>query len=830
MAWTLAEVAQGVGSTSEFTNHAMGRVRHGAVDSRQSYIENDALFVALETTSGDGHAYLQQAYDNGCFAALVHKTVENVPENMILIRVSNTLEALQRWAGVVRKGWDFPVVAIIGSNGKTIVKEWAFQLISSEKQVTRSPRSYNSQIGVALSLLGMEAQRKTQKIEIALVEAGISEPAEMERLEAIVKPTDVLFTSLGAAHGLQFSDDLHKLREKWSMAKSANRIFYCADHTAVANPLALPSVPAVTWSLQGRPAQYSVERTEEKHQLVRLRIKGPRGKVDAMVPFNDNALVEDVIHAAVLALEYGVSPESVSALIPQLESLGMRLECLPAVGQGILINDTYTLDDESLRLAFETLKQQPMDLHRMVILGGREQSVRSAAEYRQRIVQLCLSAQVETLWLVGPWSQGPEWKLLPASVQVTHFPSTDAALTAVGQQEWKQQAILLKGARSYEFERFVPFLQAQQHVTVLEIDLQALVENFKFFKNQLRPKTRIMAMVKAMGYGIGAVEVASTLARIRVDYLGVAYTDEGVALRKKGVETPIMVLNPGEQAYATMVQYSLEPEIFDFAGLRSYAKAYQSAPQARGAGRVHIKIDTGMHRLGFDPMDMAQVALELQHHPGIFVATVLTHLAAADDPSHDEFTRQQLHSFTEAADVLEKGLGYTPGRHALNSAAALRFPEHQGSMVRLGLGLYGLSTNPKELPFLRPVATLTTHISQIRTVVKGDSVSYGRCYVADSDRTIATLPIGYADGFPRSLSNGRGSVWLNGVLVPVVGVVCMDMFMVDVTNVPCSVGDKVEIFGPHHSLYTLAHEADTITYEILTGLSPRIKRLFIQPS
>ena len=807
-------------------------LRRISIDSRQVFPQNDALFVALQTASGDGHKHLAQAFAHGCPVALVAYVPDDAPEGMQLIRVEDPLATLHRWAQEERALWQHPVVALVGSNGKTIVKEWAAELLRPTHRVERSPRSYNSQVGVPLSVLSMASDA-----DVALVELGISLPGEMEPLVHITRPTGAVFTHFGSAHEAGFASEEQKLHEKMRALEGTDFAVWCADQARVHAALASYPGERCDWSTEPGKASFLVQWTpsaDGERSLpsgLQIELTGKGHRVVARLPFNDPALAEDAVHAAVLALRLGAPDASVAAGLAQLAPLAMRLEVLPAWGGGVVINDSYAADEESLRLAWDVLNRQPRTWARRAILGPMEQSRLAPEAFRADVVRQCTAAHLDSLWAIGEWvePQHPVWRASGWKGTLHAFATADEAVAHMAQLSspvWTASATLIKGPRSFRLERLVPYLQAQQHSTLLEVDLQALADNAKGYRERLDPRTKIMAMVKASAYGLGAVEVARTLCDQGVDLLGVAFVDEGLALRQAGITAPIMVMNPGETAYAPAVAYGLEPEIYDLPSLHDFGKAVRQAG-VQGA-RIHIKVDTGMHRLGFSPGDVPRLLGALSDWPELHVASAMTHLASADKPEFDAFTTQQLHVFVRAADALQSGLGYPLWKHALNSAGAARFPQFSLDLVRLGLGLYGYSSVAEERTWLRPVARLTSVVSQVRTVPAGDSVSYGCTWVAPEPREIATVPMGYADGFSRSLSNGQGSVWIRGKQVPVVGVVCMDMFMVDVTGLSVQKGDAVEWFGAHQSLYDVAAQAQTIPYEILTGLSPRIKRMYVR--
>lgn len=814
---------------SNWGDWGRAHLRRWSIDSRQHFPERDAVFVALETASGDGHRHLAQAFENGCVAALVHRIPAEVPEGMRLLCVENTLQTVQQWAAEARNSWNHPVVAVVGSNGKTIVKEWATELMRGTLNAVRSPRSYNSQVGVPLSLLSLPMHA-----DAALIELGISKTGEMDPLVRMVRPDGVVFTGLGPAHAAGFPSESVKLAEKMKATVGTQFAVWCADRPEV--HAAFASYSGERWDWTRHPERhpevaFRVTWTADQDRTT-LFLAGRDRTVAAEVPWVDDVLVEDAVHAALLALRLGVSEHDVATGLRTLAPLGMRLETLPALGGGAIINDSYAADEESLRLAWDALNRQPASLKRRVILGPMEQSREEPARFRARVAEWCRTSDVVTLWAIGDWAEvnDPVWHSSGWMGTVRSFPRPDDVLEELAQQSlpfWPGSAVLIKGPRSQQLERLVPYFQELQHATVLEVDLKALAENLKGYRERLRPGTRIMAMVKASAYGLGAVEVARTLCENRVDLLGVAYVDEGLQLRRAGIQARIMVMNPGETAYGPAVAAGLEPEIYDLDSLNRYGRAVQAASGAPEA-RIHLKLDTGMHRLGFDPEAVPELLEALSRWPEIRVSSVMTHLASADRPEWDAFTGQQLERFNRAATHLESALGYSIARHALNSAGTVRFPEAQHDWVRLGLGLYGWSSVPADRAWLQPCAALYTSVSQVRTVRAGESVSYGCTWVASEPREIATIPLGYADGFSRARSNGVGTVWIRGKAVPVVGVVCMDMMMVDVTGLSCRKGDRVEWFGPHQSVYDVAAQTQTIPYEILTGLSPRIKRVYVR--
>ncbi|GAB2948614.1 bifunctional UDP-N-acetylmuramoyl-tripeptide:D-alanyl-D-alanine ligase/alanine racemase [Hymenobacter coalescens] len=810
---------------------AAAPVLHLLLDSRRMAQASGTLFVALRGPHHDGHQYLPELYRRGVRLFVVDRAeavtggLAAYPEAGILL-VSDALAALQAVAARHRAQFaPRPVLAITGSNGKTIVKEWLAQLLSPDELICRSPRSYNSQVGVPLSVWELRPAHT-----LGIFEAGISEPGEMARLAAVIQPTLGLFTNLGPAHDAGFASRAQKAAEKMQLFRHVDTLFYCQDHPDVHTAAAaLPAaVRRVTWSRQGAAGaavQVRLEPGADPEQT--LAYVGYQGAEHPFtLPLADEPSVENALHCLVVLLWRGLPAAEVQRRLLRLQPVAMRLEMKQAIHDCYVLDDTYNNDLTGLDLALDALGRQARRGRHTLILSDVLESGLPAAELYQRVAELTARHGVQRLLAVGP-EMGAHAGVLRAAVpDSAFFADTDALLRWFSPDHFRSETILVKGARRFGFERVVAAFQRQIHGTVLEVNLDALVHNLNYYRARLQPHTRLMVMVKAFAYGSGSYEVANLLEFHRVDYLAVAYTDEGVQLREHGISLPVMVMNPSPDSFALLRQYHLEPEIYSFARLHEYLQAAQDGPLPP----VHLKLDTGMRRLGFAEEDLDELLPLLRQHAGTLrVASALTHLAGADEEQHNDFSHRQLAAFQRMAARLEQSLGYTVMKHALNSPGIMRFPQAQFDMVRLGIGLYGVEAAGLEPSALRPVSTLRTTVSQLKRLPAGHTVGYGRRgEAADHDRRIATLAIGYADGYDRRFSRGGGEVLIRGRRAPVIGNVCMDMCMVDVTGIPdVQEGDAAVIFGEDLPLTELAARIGTIPYELLTNVSERVKRVFV---
>ena len=852
---------------------AAAQARHLLLDSRRVGLPAGAVFFALRGPSHDGHRYLPELYAQGVRQFVVAASA-SLPGGLAaypgagLLAVPSPLAALQALAAAHRAEFAGPVLAITGSNGKTIVKEWLAQLLSPDADICRSPRSYNSQVGVPLSVWELNPARHT----LGIFEAGISEVGEMARLAAVIQPTEGLFTNLGTAHDAGFAAPEQKLREKLQLfaGPQFQRLFYCADQPLVRAAVAELGLPGFSWTRQlQQPAdlRFTVEPAAAGTiaHTTRLRAEYPATGLAAelTLPFAEEPSLENALHCLAVLLHRQVEPAEIQRRLLRLHPVAMRLEMKPGRYGSYLLDDTYNNDLAGLALALNALARQSRPGRRTLILSDVLESGLSRAELYARVAALLPAAGVTRLVGIGE-EISEELKIkneelkIDSDLDEAHtghalasflifdsqfliqtYPSTEAFLAQLNPADFAQETVLIKGARRFGFERIVAGLQAQQHGTVLEVNLDALSHNLQHYRRQLQPGTRLMVMVKAFAYGAGSYEVASLLEFQRADYLAVAYADEGIALREAGISLPIMVMNAAPDSFDLLRRYRLEPEIYSFELLDEYLATFGAAASAEAsespaplpAPKIHLKLDTGMRRLGFDEADLPALLARLRPHAAhLPVASLMTHLAAADEPAHDDFTGSQLAAFRRMAAAIEAALGHAVLKHALNSAGILRFPDAQFDMVRLGIGLYGVdASNTADPATLRPVSQLRTTISQIKTLPAGHTVGYGRRGPASStERRIATLAIGYADGYDRRFGNGAGTVLIHGQPAPLVGSVCMDMCMVDVTAIPqARAGDVALVFGEELPLPALAARIGTIAYELLTNVSERVKRVFV---
>ncbi|MCU0379922.1 MAG: bifunctional UDP-N-acetylmuramoyl-tripeptide:D-alanyl-D-alanine ligase/alanine racemase [Chitinophagaceae bacterium] len=798
---------------------------HLLTDSRKLVYPARTVFFALQSSRRDGHDFIAELYsrDVRCFVVSREPETELFPEASFLV-VEDTLRSLQQVAAMHRKQFTYPVVGITGSNGKTIVKEWANYLLSPDFRIVRSPKSYNSQIGVPLSTWQMQASD-----ELALIEAGISKEGEMTALENIIRPDIGIFTHIGDAHAEGFTDLDAKVDEKMLLFRRSKTLICCGDHEPIirsARRLLQPGQQLYTW---GKGQENALQVFS--HEIIGHRTRIHCGYADAEfhfeIPFTDTASRENALHCCALMLLLGLDAQKVSERMPGLPSVAMRLELKEGINRTVIINDSYSADWDSLLLAMDFLVQQQQHPKRTLILSDIFQSGKPDAELYASVAGAMRLKNVQRLIGIGTAISSHKAVFDAAGLESSFFPATDVFLEQAHPSWFRDEAILLKGARSFEFERIARMLEKKVHQTMLEINLASITHNLRLYQQQLHPQTKLMAMVKAFSYGAGAYEIASLLQFHRVDYLAVAYADEGVELRKAGIRLPIMVMNAEESSFPLLTAFDLQPELYSMEMARSLESFLQSEGLADFP--AHIKLDTGMHRLGFSLADLPALT-DWLGHSGIFrVQSVFSHLVASEDPAEDAYTKKQGDAFLEACSQLEQGMGYPFLRHIANTATIRRHPHLQLDMVRLGIGLYGVDPGQQEGSGLQEVSSLRTTIAQVRAVPKGETVGYNRKGKVDRDSLIATIRIGYADGYPRSLGNGAGRVWIRGQLFPVIGSVCMDMTMVDITGHPeLRAGEEVVLFGKELPVARLAQWAGTIPYEILTGISQRVQRVYFE--
>lgn len=780
-------------------------------DSRKAIVEEGAVFFAIGGRHHDGHQFVSRLYDLGIRQFIVERTVSGFgPEANVLV-VSSSLRALQAMAANHRSNVHSPVIGITGSNGKTIIKEWLYQLLSPEFKIAKNPASYNSQLGVPLSVWQMQPHHT-----LGIFEAGISTTNEMQYLQKVLRPTVGLFTNIGPAHNEGFTSTDEKIREKLKLFTECDVVIYCKDHDDIDEAIVQQGYPALSWGTAAN-ASIRIRKTGERYHLA-----AREQEFTLELPFSDHASVENCFQCVTVLLHFGFSPEKIQRRISALKAIPMRLELKAGINHCQIIDDTYNNDLAGLQVSLDFLAHQHQKRRKRVILSDIHESGLPDPALVKKISALVSSAHIDGFTGIGPVLHSYQNDFPPGS---QFYRSTEEFLKSFDFNALRDEVILVKGARVFTFEKIVSHIQRQVHGTVMEIDLGALVHNLNFFRSRLNPSTKIMAMVKAFAYGSGSNEIANVLQYHKIDYLGVAYADEGVELRKNNITLPIMVMNPTEESFEALIKYRLEPEVYSFKILQTLSDFLEQRPC-----RIHVKIDTGMHRLGFGADEMDGLTTLLRERPHLKVASIFSHLAAADEREHDAFSRDQGRRFLELAENMSQRLGYRPMLHLLNSPGILRWPEFQFDMVRLGIGLYGIDPTEEYRNQLRPVASLKTIISQIRHVPAGETVGYGRKGIVDKPTTIATIAIGYADGFSRAFSQGVGSVVVNGQEARVIGNVCMDMTMIDITGIPAKEGDEVVVFGKQLPIETLAGRIRTIPYEILTGTSERVKRVFVAES
>jgi len=820
--YTISEIAHYTGG--QLLGAADTTVQHVLTDSRSLLYPAATIFFAIPGERHDGHEYIEELCHQGvrCFVAErlpASVDIDDDITNASCVLVSNTFHALHQFAAQHRRRFMTPVIAITGSNGKTVVKEWIFQAIHHEKNIVRSPRSYNSQVGVPLSVCLLDNPH-----DLAIFEAGISQPGEMERLQTIIAPDIGIFTHLGEAHSENFKSKYEKAQEKLKLFRRCRTVLYCRDCAEVAdileNNVEYRAVSRFSWS-ESTVADVQISGKRKKKNVTIVSIQHGEQSFDLTIPFTDNASIENALHVTCLMLFMGYGPQIIILRIAQLEPVAMRLDIKKGINRCTIINDSYNADTESLFIALDLLARQQQPV-KTLILSDILQSGKSLENLYREVAGLLVERNVHRLMGIGTGISAHAGLF---ACEKYFFEDTDVFLAKLRDTvQFADEAILVKGSRCYEFERIVQALEEKVHQTVLEINMNAIIHNYNHFKSLLHPQTKMVVMVKAFAYGSGSIEIANVLQYHRADCLAVAFADEGKELRENGVILPIMVMNPEDGSFDTLIRYSLEPEIYSFRMLEQFAKT--ASNHGVCAYPVHIKIDTGMHRLGFLEKEIDNLVEQLCKQPSVHVKSVFSHLAGSDDPALDDFTRQQIDVFNRMSARIEERIKYPFLRHILNSAGIERFPEAQFDMVRLGIGLHGITVvDPSKL---RQTATLRSIILQIKNIPSGDSVGYNRNFFAVNPMRIGIVPIGYADGLHRILGNGTGSFIVNSKRAMIVGNISMDMCTVDLTGIDASEGDPVIIFGEEYPLEKIARQMQTIPYEVLTSISPRVKRIYYQ--
>lgn len=781
-----------------------------SIDSRSLQNNSGTLFFALTGQHRDGHSYIADLIAKGVHNFVVQHIPEPTKGKANFYVVDDTLKALQDFAAWYRSHYTFPVIAITGSSGKTIVKEWLNYLLSPDYNIIRSPKSYNSQSGVPLSVISINDRHN-----LGIFEAGISLPGEMEKLENIIRPDIGILTNIGSAHDEGFESRQQKIQEKLKLFRDVKKLILKKDAT-----LELPAnVQTFTWSFdEGADVKITPVSVGRSTQLT---IHSKDG-FSVTIPFTDAPSIENACSCIMAMLYLGYTADVIRQRMAGLYPVELRLQVKTGINGCTLIDDSYNNDYQSLKIALDFLEQHKTHQKKTVILSDVFQSGFDTDVLYAKVQKLLHGNNIGRVIGIGE----------AISRQLADFPgflpfrTTQEFLAQYNANSFEDETILIKGARSFRFDEIVVLLEEKTHETVLEINLNAIVHNLGFYRSRLKSGTKVMAMVKAFGYGSGSYEIAKVLAHHKVDYLGVAFADEGIALRNAGITTPIIVMNPENSAFAAMVAYSLEPEIYSARELKAFIALAQ---QKNLSGYpVHIKLDTGMHRLGFMEPQLDELIELLQNNNLITVKSIFSHLSSSDVPEFADFTREQIKKFETWSSRIMAELNITPIRHILNTSGVYHFPDAQYDMVRVGIGLYGVGNDSAEMAQLQNVGTLKTIILQIKDIEPGESVGYSRRFIADASTRIATLPVGYADGISRAWGNGKGYVVINGKKAPIVGSICMDMMMVNVTEIVCNEGDRVIIFGENPKVTTIAEAIGTIPYEILTGISQRVKRVFFK--
>jgi len=798
-------------------------IDHVSIDSRSLQNGSQTLFFALSGANNDAHLYISELIQKGVQNFVVQYIPDNYNGKANFLVVEDTLKALQAFAAYYRNLFDFPVIGLTGSNGKTIVKEWLNFLLSPDYNIIRSPKSYNSQVGVPLSVIAIN-----EKHNLGIFEAGISTVNEMANLEKIIQPNIGVLTNIGSAHDEGFLNLEQKINEKLQLFKNSKIIIYQKNEivdfclNAFLDENQVKERIVFSWSFTDKTADVFISKKESTNEKTIIQYQYKNESFDLEIPFQDSASIENAISCLMVLLCFKYDPAIIQNRMQMLYPVEMRLEVKNGINNCSIIDDSYSSDFQSLKIALDFLESQKKNASKTVILSDIFQSGFSNEELYSKVAQLITDNKINRVIGIGSTISSFKIKFSNAVM----FENTADFIANFDSLNFANETILIKGARSFQFEEIVTLLEEKTHETILEINLDSISHNLNFFKAKVKPETKIMVMVKAFGYGNGGLEIAKLLEHHNVDYLGVAFADEGISLKNGGIKLPVMVLNPESTSFPSIIQYQLEPEIYSIKGLNAFLKI------AREKGLkdfpVHIKLDTGMHRLGFEENTIDELIAALKGNTTVRIQSVLSHLATSDDMNHYEFVLSQIRLFEKLSSKLITELGINPIRHILNTSGISNFPDAQYNMVRLGIGLYGVSNDPVEQKYLENVGTLKSIISQIRTIPDGDSVGYGRRFMAAKETTIATIPIGYADGISRLWGNEVGYVLIKNKKASIVGSICMDMLMVNVTEIDCKEGDSVVIFGENPTVTEIADALKTIPYEILASISQRVKRVFFR--
>ncbi len=800
-------------------------IQHLLLDSRKVRFTEATLFFAIKGVHYNGHDFIRELYQRGVHQFIISQTIDYqaFPEACFIL-VNNTTLALQQLAQHHRAQFTLPIIGITGSNGKTVVKEWLYQLLWQDYRIVRSPKSYNSQVGVPLSIWQINEHH-----QLGIFEAGISQVGEMQQLAPIIEPIIGIFTNIGSAHSQHFTNKKEKIFQKLKLFKQCELLIYSKDHTLIDQCVQSLSLPALTWSKKGlTSADLQIIAIEKQAQQSHLTAIYQEEKTHISIPFIDEASIENAIHCWLVLLHFQIPQAQISKRMKQLSAIEMRLKLKAGINDCSLISDCYNSDLNSLAIALDFLEQQQQHAKKTLILSDILQSSQKPQQLYETVLQLIQQKNVTRF--IGIGTQIAAFKsLFNKHLAASFYPDTETFLQQI--PHFERETILIKGARPFTFEKIVAFLAQKAHNTILEINLNAIAHNLQSYRKLLHPATKMMVMVKALSYGSGSFEIANLLQFNKVDYLAVAYTDEGIALRQAGITLPIMVMNPQPSTFEALLQHQLEPEIYSPSHLQKLQYHLKNRPTPlSNPVSIHLKIDTGMHRLGFESEDLPTLIQHLKNNPYFHLASILSHLAASDDSQHDDFSYRQIRQFKEMATAIQSAFDYPILTHILNSTGIVRFAESaQLEMVRLGLGLYGVDSTNIIQNQLANVSSLKTYISQIKSVAASETVGYSRKGKLHRASRVATVGIGYGDGLNRRLSGGKGKMLVHGQLAPILGNVCMDMTMLDVTHIPeAKEGDEVLVFGKDLPVQQVAAWMNTIPYEVFTSVSSRVKRVYFQ--
>jgi alanine racemase len=784
-----------------------------SIDSRSLQNGTNTLFFALVGPNNDAHLYIEDLIKKGVQNFVVTHIPEMVVAKANFLIVKDTLVALQDFAAYYRGLFHFPIIGLTGSNGKTIVKEWLNFLLSPEYNIIRSPKSYNSQVGVPLSVIAINEHHN-----LGIFEAGISTTSEMKKLEKIIKPTIGILTNIGSAHDEGFTDLEEKIKEKLQLFEHSEVIIYQKNKEVDA--CISSKLKTFSWSFSNKDANVFISKRQKINQDTLVFYTYKKVDSEIKIPFQDTASVENAISCMMVLLYLKYDTTTIQSRMELLYPVEMRLKVKNGINNCSIIDDSYNSDFQSLKIALDFLESQKQYQKKTLILSDIFQSGLSDEALYSKVSNLVVSNKITRIIGIGATISRFKNKFEKG----IFFTNTAEFLNDFDRLDFSNETILIKGARTFQFEEIVAALEEKTHETVLEINLNAMSHNLNFFKSRLQSGTKIMVMVKAFGYGNGGFEIAKLLEHHKVDYLGVAFADEGIALKTAGINLPIMVLNPESTSFSAIIQHQLEPEIYSLKGLHAFLKIAEQKKLHHFP--IHIKLDTGMHRLGFEANTIADLVAVLKGNQTVLVKSILSHMATSDDLKQEVFAKAQIALFEKLSTFLIKELHIKPIRHILNTSGISNFPEAQYDMARLGIGLYGVSNEAEEQKKLQNVSTLKSVISQIRTIDAGESVGYGRRFMAEKPTKVATIPIGYADGIARGWGNGLGFVTIKNEKAVILGSICMDMLMVDSTGIDCAEGDAVIIFGESPTVTEMAQKLNTIPYEILTSISQRVKRVF----